>query len=808
MSEADDLLRDALLAKAKLAKARLTNKNQSELKTEIATAAVTADPLVPVADDGTATMQPKRTPVPLRQQMSKEGRDLAEKAATGVNLSGEGGIVDVPDEVLLYGYSDDQKAKDPSLKDGPMISIPKALQLAIELIADAGLTVAGTASEGAGYVIGGIADLFMKAGMSEGNATRFANDMMAMPDAFMGSPSSLMRGRQMLNPSVGGITEAKVARQFTPDEITAMRTAQAPAPVAAAPTAPVATQTAAQTAAQAAPTLTPDALGELIRVASTGGRGSQKAAEALAAAAKVNPDAAAAAERLGIDVPADILSNDTQLKSAAGLSRSLAGSEAEADFRNVVVAASRRASEVMAEMDATPDISTVALRINKEVKKVRAELETAAKGLYDEVDAVVPAKSLVEPQNSIILLSKMLEDLGGVGGLTGKEKMLFDKLTDPDTPLTYAALKKFRTSIGRAVNQGDGEFADMDIGTAKRIYRALTEDYLSTAQRVGGDKARATLRLANQTKEKQKILEKRMVNFFAKDGEKSIARILTSAMSKGAKQGDITDLNRILKLVPQEMQREALATALGAISRSDNQAFDGPFDFAKFSSTFNALKTNKDVYERVIKVLGPETEKVFNDLNDISKLITQGRAAVITTGKANQALVQAITAEGVVKTVFQKIMGNRIIRAGVGYMGGGQAGAMAMDTLGEILLSKKDKVKIAAAGDFFNSSTFKKLAVSASEPEIVAAIKAPAFKRLANALSISDGRGFLEAALLASSTNESSVGPAEAATPEAQAAYDSVEVPTMQLDADGATAALIKALRGTEAAAQVREAAQ
>ena len=791
----EELHRQILLLEA----LKIVEKDQAET-----TAAVTADPLVPVADDGTATVQPKRTPVPLRQQMSKDGRELAEQAATGVNLSGEGGIVDVPDEVLLYGYSDAQKAKDPSLKDGPMISIPQAVQLALELIGDAGLTVAGTASEGAGYVIGGIADLFIKAGMSEGNATRFARDMMAMPDAFMGSPSSLMRGRQMLNPSVGGITEAKVARQFTPDEITAMRTAQAPAPVAAAPTA----RASAQAAPVAAPTLTPDALGNLIRVASSGGRGSQKAAEALAAAAKVNPDAAAAAERLGIDVPADILSNDTQLKSAAGLSRSLAGSEAEADFRNVVVAASRRASEVMAEMDATPDISTVALRINKEVKKVRAELETAAKGLYDEVDAVVPAKSLVEPQNSMILLSKMLEDLGGVGGLTGKEKMLFDKLTDPDTPLTYAALKKFRTSIGRAVNQGDGEFADMDIGTAKRIYRALTEDYLSTAQRVGGDKARATLRLANQTKEKQKILEKRMVNFFAKDGEKSIARILTSAMSKGAKQGDITDLNRILKLVPQELQREALATALGAISRSDNQAFDGPFDFAKFSSTFNALKTNKDVYERVIKVLGPETEKVFNDLNDISKLITQGRAAVITTGKANQALVQAITAEGVVKTVFQKIMGNRIIRAGVGYMGGGQAGAMAMDTLGEILLSKKDKVKIAAAGDFFNSSTFKKLAVSASEPEIVAAIKAPAFKRLANALSISDGRGFLEAALLASSTNESSVGPAEAATPEAQAAYDSVEVPTMQLDADGATAALIKSIRGTDTAAQVREAAR
>jgi len=250
-----------------------------------------------------------------------------------------------------------------------------------------------------------------------------------------------------------------------------------------------------------------------------------------------------------------------------------------------------------------------------------------------------------------------------------------------------------------------------------------------------------------------------MVNFFAKDGEKSIASILTNAMSKGAKKGDITDLNRILKLVPPEMQREALATALSAIARSDNVAFDGPFDFAKFSSTFNALKVNDDVYKTVVKILGPETETVFNDLNNISKRITQGRAAVIPTGKANQALVQAITAEGVIKSVFQKIFGNRIVRATVGQAAGGPAGGMAIDALGEMLLSKTHKKKIAAAGDFFNSSAFQKLSISASEPEIAAAIKTPAFKRLANALKINDGRGFLEGALIASYADEGSVGP-------------------------------------------------
>ena len=65
---------------------------------------------------------------------------------------------------------------------------------------------------------------------------------------------------------------------------------------------------------------------------------------------------------------------------------------------------------------------------------------------------------------------------------------------------------------------------------------------------------------------------------------------------------------------------------------------------------------------------------------------------------------------------------------------------------------------------------------------------------------VGDAVGNMTSAVIAS--------PAEAATPEAQAAYDSVEVPTMQFDEEGATAALIKALRGTDAAAQVQEAAQ
>ena len=49
----------------------------------------------------------------------------------------------------------------------------------------------------------------------------------------------------------------------------------------------------------------------------------------------------------------------------------------------------------------------------------------------------------------------------------------------------------------------------------------------------------------------------------------------------------------------------------------------------------------------------------------------------------------------------------------------------------------------------------------------------------------------------------------EAATPEAQAAFDSVNVPTMEIDPEGATAALIRAIQGQKAVSnKVQQAAQ
>ena len=80
-------------------------------------------------------------------------------------------------------------------------------------------------------------------------------------------------------------------------------------------------------------------VGDILNLArKAGGRlpGSTAAKAQLVDLAQVNPEARAAAERLGIDVPFDVLSDNPQVRSAVGLTRALVAGEAEAAWENTV----------------------------------------------------------------------------------------------------------------------------------------------------------------------------------------------------------------------------------------------------------------------------------------------------------------------------------------------------------------------------------------------------------------------------------------------------------------------------------------
>jgi hypothetical protein len=619
--------------------------------------------------------------VSFREKYSQEGIDLMKQAASGLrpHTYPEGGVVDVPDEMPLYSA------------DGIKVKFPKAFQDAVEWIGDAAATAAGAGTAGFGYLVGGVADIMVKAGVSPSTANRFARDFVSMPDAFIGSPGSLVRGR--IGPdtkitSKDGIGTAK-PRQLNPNELPEFPESGPMIPRADAP--PIDAISAE--------------IGELVRRAASGNK---KAIDELAEAAKVNPEAAAAAARLNIDLPPDVLSDNPQIVEAAGLTRSVAGSETSAAWRETLRQASEAADTAIEELGGSRDLAGISESVRSSLVSTQQGLRNGAKKLYEEVDAQIPKPTIVQPRTSVKLIGDIISEVGGVDNLSAKESLLLKKLTNPDAPMTYGALLRLKQDIGQAIGRMPaGPYSDVNQGALKRLYAALSEDQLSVAQEVGGDALRSQLRLANQTTAKQKAFEDRILKAFGEDLDGSIAARLRSAITSGSR-GDISVLNRILKTIPKDLHREAIATALNAISQSGRSSDIG-FGFNEFAKVYKGLKQNKPVYNLVIKTLGPENKQLLDDLFEVSNRITNARANVIVTGKANQALVEGMTAEKIVGKFLQTNTGRRAIQAvstGVGGMVGGVPGAMGGAAISD-LLSPKGKDRVADAGKLFSSKQFK-----------------------------------------------------------------------------------------------------
>jgi hypothetical protein len=98
---------------------------------------------------------------------------------------------------------------------------------------------------------------------------------------------------------------------------------------------------------------------------------------------------------------------------------------------------------------------------------------------------------------------------------------------------------------------------------------------------------------------------------------------------------------------------------------------------------------------------------VLRDLFEVSKRVTEARANVLTTGKANQAFANA---EGLIGKVMESSITQRAATAAAGLVPGG--GLVAPDIIQ--FMSKSSAERIKAAGKLFADDGFQKLAIEAA----------------------------------------------------------------------------------------------
>ncbi len=494
-----------------------------------------------------------------------------------------------------------------------------------------------------------------------------------------------------------------------------------PSPAAIVPEAPIMPTQAAPMAAPvagvaeevvteaAAPSrfIPTEELDNLISTATKKGAQGKAAQQKIIELAEINPEAKAAAESLGFELPIDVYADNPQIRAALGLERSQFGTPAQGEWDVTLRNAIDNADNISQQFDAlfiegVPATGAVSQKIKTGLEQSKNALKSQASALYKKVDEGVSANVPVNLDNLFTTLQDVVAEVGE-GGLNQQEKKLLDLFQTGEAgagDITYGRLIREKNLIRRAKEGKESPYGSLDEASLTRLEGALAKDQLDNVERIAGEETRRNLRAANLLYAKQSALGKRMVSAFGRDLEGDLNSLLLGAISE-SKTGGARKFNKLMKTVPEEYRKEALATAIASATRS--KASQG-FGFAEFRDFYPALRANPEVFGQIAKEMGPDWVKAMNSLLTVSKRMTEARSVSgLGTGATTQAtLRKSLAAQG----KLQNFLNSSMVKRGVGFVAGSTPGVNMF--VPDIIdwMSKLGKNKLDAAQQLFKDPAF------------------------------------------------------------------------------------------------------
>ncbi len=485
----------------------------------------------------------------------------------------------------------------------------------------------------------------------------------------------------------------------------------------AAPTAGMAPPIASEAATDVAAEIGRDEITAIARKAVSRGPGASKARAELAALAKIDPEAQAAADRLGIELPVDVLGENAQLQRLTGLERAQIGSDVETAWRKTYDAAAERAYTVMDELEAVKDISGLSKNVFDKLETANKGLEVQADDLRKQVNEAIDVSGRVDATAIRTYLQDQIQKLGGgkegLAGLSSEEKKLWAMVSKGNP--TYEALDSKRAEIGRAMTKNAGPWVDSSERRIKDIYAKLADDQMgfieSSAGREVADKQRAANTLFKQMYDGRG----QMQEIFGRNLSKDLGPLITTAITQGGK-GGVEAINKLLTNIPENMRGTVLTSGLFGTATGAN----GRFSFTNFANTYSKLREQGQVFNQFAKAIGPEGVNLLNDFNAISRRIADAEANISKTGASTQ--LNALNAENLLLKIVK----------GLGSAG---AAAGAANVMGADLLMTAGTV-IAAAG---GPALAQKFVGKSNAEKLHALMKSDNFRELA--ISAATGEG-------------------------------------------------------------------
>jgi len=484
----------------------------------------------------------------------------------------------------------------------------------------------------------------------------------------------------------------------------------------AAPTAGMAAPIASEVAGDVAAEVGRDEITAIARKAVGRGPGSSKARAELAALAKIDPEAQAAADRLGIELPVDVLGENAQLQRLTGLDRAQIGSDIETAWRRTYDAASERAYKAMDELSAVKDISKLSKNVFEQLDAAKNGLQNQADDLRKQVTSAIDDSGRVDASNIKSYLEDQILRLGGgkegLKLLSNEEKKLWAMVSNGNP--TYKALDGVRAQMGRAF-ENIGPWVDSNQARLQELYAKLADDQMGFIESSAGKAIADKQRAANTLFEQMYDTRKQMQEIFGRNLSKDLGPLITTAITQGGK-GGVEAINKLLDNIPADMHGTVLTSGLFSAATDAK----GGFSFTNFANTYSKLREQSQVFNKFAKTIGPEGVNLLNDFNAIGRRIANAEANISKTGASTQ--LNALNAENLLVKILK----------GIG-SAGAAAGATSM--LGADLLMTAGTV-IAAAG---GPALAQKFVGKTNAEKLHALLKSDNFRELAVSAATGDG---------------------------------------------------------------------
>jgi len=476
--------------------------------------------------------------------------------------------------------------------------------------------------------------------------------------------------------------------------------------------APIAGEVAADVAVE----IGRDEITAIARKAVSRGPGASKARAELAALAKIDPEAQAAADRLGIELPVDVLGENAQLQRLTGLDRAQIGSDIETSWRKTYDAAAERAYAVMDDLEAVTDVSQLSKNVFDKLETANKGLETQADDLRKQVTGAIDVSGRVDATAIKSYLADQIQKLGGgkegLSGLSTEEKKLWAMVSKGNP--TYEALDSKRAEIGRAMTQNAGPWVDSSQRRIKDIYAKLADDQMGFIESSAGKEVADKQRAANTLFKQMYDGRTQMQEIFGRNLSKDLAPLITTAITQGGK-GGVEAINKLLTNIPADMRGTVLTSGLFSTATGAN----GRFSFTNFANTYGKLREQSAVFNQFAKAIGPQGVNLLNDFSAISRRIADAEANISKTGASTQ--LNALNAENLLLKIV-KGLGSAGVAAGAANVMGADllmtAGTVIAAAGGPALAQKfVGKTNAEKLHALMKSDNFRELAVSAATGE-------------------------------------------------------------------------------------------